>query len=198
MTKLIIGFIGVLVFVSSVYLYTNVQNGEKLASTLDNEETSYGVIDGELLPCAWDVHEPSRVMSENTSQTIIVNINDQTTEGCQAVLSLRAPSFDMSPMKEEQKITLPKNGNGSMSWIISPRKVGTFEITVSDSLNTKVYGVNVTNMFGLSAVQAQVASVAGTLFGPMLTVPWWWERLRQRKQKQSTQKEGQETTNKQV
>ena len=97
-------------------------------------------------------------------------------------------------MNSEEEINLKTKENGSMSWIISPRKTGTYEIAVSDPLNSKVFGINVTNMFGLSAVQAKSASILGTIFGPMLTVPWWWEKWFQRKKKlvENSQKDKEE------
>ncbi len=193
MTKFIIGILGVLLFLGAVILHSRIQDGEKQAALLDDETHAYGMIDENAPPpCSWEVNTPEKVMSENKSQAVVVKTSNSADVGCEILLSLRAPSFDMSPTKEEQKVTLPKGGNGTISWIISPRKTGTYEMTISDILNTKVFGITVTNMFGLSALQAQVASIAGGLFGPMLTVPWWWDRLRGRKKKEEIQKEKKE------
>lgn len=167
---------------AGITLFFKFQNSEKSAKLRDNEKTIYGSIGEGPLPCTWDVKEPERVMSEEKSQALVVKIINKSDEECESTLSLSSPTFDISPSKDEQTISLTKKGKGSISWIITPRKSGTFDIAISDVLNTKIFGITVTNVFGLNAFQAKVASIFGGLFGPMLTVPWWWDRLRRRKQ----------------
>lgn len=183
MIKTIIGVGGIVLFLCSIFIYFHLKKSAELASSLDDEKTAYGSIGEGPLPCTWAAQTPERVMAENKTQAVVVEATNIIDEDCESTLSLRAPGFDMAPPKEEQKINLTAGGRGSLSWILTPRKVGTFDITVSDILNTKIFGITVTNVFGLSAVQAKFASIIGTLFGPMLTVPWWWDRLRGRKQK---------------
>lgn len=185
MLKALIGFGGIVLFLFALFLNNNLKNGEMAAVSLDDEKNAFGIIEGPM-PCSWEVSPPERVMSENKSQAFVVEVSNAGDFECESALSLRAPGFDISPSKEEQKISLKVGDSGSISWIISPRKAGNYDIAVSDILNTKIFGINVTNMFGLSAVQAKSASFLGTIFGPMLTVPWWWDRLRQRKPKQDT------------
>lgn len=179
----LLGIIGLIIFISCLSLNSSLSNGEKTAFSLDDEETAFGIIEGPP-PCVWTVESPERVMSENESQAIVVQATNSTNEECESTLSLSAPSFNLSPLKGEQKLVLAQNGTGSTSWILTPQKTGTYELSVSDVLNTQIYGVTVTNTFGLTALQAKFASGIGTFFGPMITVPWWWDRFRQRKQKQ--------------
>ena len=183
MKKLLFAVIGIFLFLFAFVFRNSLVKNEKEAILKDKEETSYGMVEGPL-PCSWDTETPDRVLSENKSQAILVKAKNESDEDCQSAISLRSPGFDISPAKEEQSITLKSKQEGSVSWIISPRKTGSYEIAVSDSLNTKIFGVNVTNMFGLSAVQAKTASFLGTLFGPMLTIPWWWEKWFQKRKKQ--------------
>ncbi|MBI4080923.1 MAG: hypothetical protein HY430_04095 [Candidatus Levybacteria bacterium] len=189
MAKILIGAIGIVVFLASVFLLTNLQKGESLAVALDDTGEAYGAISDDYTPCVWNATPPERVMSENKSQAILIQVKNTAKKECVSYLSLRAPSFDFSPAKEEQKIALAPKGSGSISWILTPRKTGSYEISVSDMLNTQIFGITVTNVFGLSAVQAKLFSIAGTLFGPMLTVPWWMDRWRQRKPKQEAPKD---------
>lgn len=183
MMKTILGIVGVSLFAASIMLARNVVSGEKLAFQLNDEKKSYGMIEGPL-PCTWTVEPPPRILSENKSQAVVISFKNPLDSACESTISLRAPNFNLSPAKKEQKISLPAGADGSLSWILSPQKTGTFEIAVSDVLNTKVFGITVTNTFGLTAGQAKLFSLLGTLFGPMFTVPWWWEKLRQRKQNQ--------------
>lgn len=183
MQKILIAFFGALLFVFSWRFNASLDNGKKEAVSKDKTDQNYGIVE-DPLPCKWSVEEPERVQSENKSQSVLIKVvNDYPDEECESAVSLRAPGFDVSPVKEEQKINLKPNTEGSMSWIISPKKAGSYEIAISDPLNSKVYGINVTNMFGFSAVQAKTASFVGTIFGPMLTVPWWWEKWFQKRKK---------------
>ncbi len=185
--KKFIASLGIVVLVFSVMTAKNIKNGENKALSLNDQKTGFGIIAGDIPPCSWNVNPPEKVISENKTEALSIDLTSSKDSECQSILSLRAPGFDFSPSKEEQTVNLAKGSKGSISWILSPQKTGTFDIAVSDMVNTKIFGITVTNMFGLSAVQAKTASFAGTLFGPMLTVPWWWERLR-RKQNQDTQK----------
>lgn len=122
-----------------------------------------------------------RVLSENNSQTIVVNATNATDTECQSQLTLLAPGFDVSPRKESQTVTAKSKGQGSVAWIVIPQKSGAFDIAVSDGLNTQTLGITVTNILGLTATQAQLCSILGTLFGPMLSIPWWVDRWQKRK-----------------
>ena len=187
MTKTFVAFIGIGLLVSALIFTKNLNKAKDVATSLDKEEVAYGFIEGPP-PCTWEVEPPEKVVSENKSQALVISTSNPVDVDCQTTLSLHAPGFDAAPPKVEQIINLKPNGQGSLSWILTPRRAGIYDIAVSDGLNTKVFGISVTNMLGLSAVQAKLASGLGTLFGPMLTVPWWWDRFRRKKEKQNEQK----------
>lgn len=189
MIKLYLAVAGIFLLSASILFFNSIKQGEELATEVDTSETIYGSISEGPLPCIWEVKEPEKVVSEDRSQAILVTTTNELDVPCETVLSLRAPGFDMSPQKEEQKILLAASSSGSLSWILTPRKTGTFEIALSDVLNTKIFGITVKNMFGLNVFQAKIASIFGGLFGPMLTVPWWFEKFWQRKKKPGGQKE---------
>ncbi len=190
MGKLFIAFLGIVLFFYGLTLGNNLQQGEKLALSLDDKKKAFAAIGEDSLPsCLWDVKTPDRVMAENKSQAIVIQTKNSAKKPCESYLSLRSTGFEKNPPKEEQKVTLPVGGKGSISWILTPHKAGTFDIAVSDIINTKIFGITVTNIFGLTGTQAQYLSVISTLCGPMLTVPWWWDRWRQKKQKQEVKKE---------
>jgi hypothetical protein len=181
MFKKLVAFIGLVLFLFAIVTSKVLKKGEEKALALDDQKTSYAVVQGDLLPCTWNVKPPEKVMSENSTQSVVVEATSSKDEECESFLSLRAPGFDISPSREEQTINLAKDSKGSISWILSPRKTGTFDASVSDMIDTKIFGVTVTNIFGLSTVQAKSASFLGTIFGPMLTVPWWWDRFKPKK-----------------
>ncbi len=192
MVRNFIGGFGLVLFLASLLLGIGVLAGEQRASSLDDEQTIHAAISEDLPPlCSWDVNLPERIMAENRSQAVVVRAANSADRECQSALAFRAPGFDVSPAKEEQKIAIPAGGNGSLSWILTPRRTGTFQITVSDLLNTRVMGIDVTDVYGLTAVQAKLVSLVGGLFGPMLTMPWWVEKWRRRKEKPEPQRKGQ-------
>ncbi|OGK24767.1 hypothetical protein A3A46_03680 [Candidatus Roizmanbacteria bacterium RIFCSPLOWO2_01_FULL_37_13] len=182
MIKTLIFIFGLLIFFSGIFLGGKLKKGEKQALSLDGKKTSFAIIGDEgPPPCSWEVSQPERVMSESKSQAILINAKNSNEKSCETIVSLRAPGFDISPYKDEQKISLAASGKGSLSWILTPRKSGTFEIAVSDIINTKIFGITVTDMFGLNANQAKVFSIIGSLFGPMFTIPWWLDKWHRRK-----------------
>ncbi len=191
MKKVIIGIIGIILFLFGIVTFFNISKEESQALSLDSEKEIFAMMDeNSPPPCSWEVKPPERVMAEDKSQAIVIQTTNSEKKQCESFLTLRAPGFELSPPKEEQAIKLPAKGKGSLSWILTPHRAGTFEIAVSDIINTKVLGITVTNIFGLTAIQAKFSSILFSLFGPMLTVPWWWDKLRQRKQKQELQKDG--------
>lgn len=185
MQRLVIALFGMFLFVSGIFLGFGILQSRQQAVALDKEDRRYGAIIGDVMPCSWQAIPPERVFTENETQAVVVQAtNPLEDQECRSAISLRAPGFDISPLKEEQQITVPAQSKGSLAWVLAPHKTGTYQITVSDVLDTKVFGVTVTNVFGLSAAQAQLFSLLGTLFGPIFTVPWWLDKWRERKEKQ--------------
>lgn len=187
MIKKLLGLTGLLVFIIALILRNQISNSQQLAMSLDDQEHSNAVVEGPP-PCTWTVIEPDRVMTENRSQAVSIEVSNSLAEECESYLSLRAPGFDFSPAREEQKINLKSNDSGSLSWILTPRKTGTYDLAISDMIDTKIFGITVTNMFGLPAIYAKIFSMVGGILGPMLTVPWWWDRWQQWKQRPAVNK----------
>lgn len=193
--KTVIFILGILLFVTGIFLIFSLRKINQEAIALDHQKNSYAMVSEDAPPpCSWDITLPSRVMSQNTSQTLIINATNTFEKECHSDLTLLAPGFDTSPKKEEQALTASANGKGSIAWVLTPRQTGTFEIALSDGLSTKTLGVKTTNMFGLSASHVQIASFLGTIFGPMFTVPWWFDKWFQRR-KQGKKDQDQPSTN---
>jgi hypothetical protein len=169
-------------------VHNTLKKAEQLAAAKDGKKHMYAMVSDEVPPCAWEVKSPERVMTQSKSQAVVIKTKNTGNKKCATYLSLRAPGFDLRPPREEQAISLPPKTDGAISWIISPRQTGTYDMTVSDVINTKIFGVTVTNVYGLTAPQAKALSSAASLFGPMLTVPWWLDWWRRRKQNPQPQK----------
>ena len=170
---------GVLLFVVGVGLGVITLGGALAASARDATDEKHGIVVGPPL-CNWDATLSRRVMAENETQSVLVSATNPFTETCQSTLTLRAPSFDLSPSKDQQSLSIPPGRQGSAGWIVSPRKTGVYEVAVSDDLTTRTLGLSVTNVFGLSAFQSQLLAGLGSILGPMLTAPWWFDKWQQR------------------
>jgi hypothetical protein len=189
MFKKILFVLGVFLFLTSFVFYKSIKKGESQALALNDQKSSYAVIVSDIPPCTWGANPPEPVIAENRSGSIVIKVESSKESECESTISLRAPGFDISPSREDQTVSLPAGKEGSISWIISPRKTGVYDLAVSDAVDTKIYGVSVKNIFGLSATQAKIGSFLGSVFGPMLTVPWWWDKLRKKKEIKPDSKE---------
>ncbi|MCW5849339.1 MAG: hypothetical protein KIT87_04625 [Anaerolineae bacterium] len=178
LVKVLSGF-GLLLFVVGVGLGVMTLGGALAASARDATDEKHGIVEGPPL-CNWDATLSRRVMAENETQSVLVSATNPFTETCQSTLTLRAPSFDLSPSKDQQTLSVPPGRPGSVGWIVSPRKTGVYEVAVSDDLTTRTLGLSVTNVFGLSAFQSQLLAGLGSILGPMLTAPWWFDKWQQR------------------
>lgn len=160
-----------------------------LAALRDATDEGHGYVEGPPL-CMWEASLSRRVMAENETQAVQVSVTNPFTQACQSTLTLRAPSFDLSPSKDQQAVTVPPGRQGALSWIITPRKTGVYEVAVADELTTRTLGLSVTNVFGLNAFQAQLLAGLSSFLGPMLTAPWWFDKWQQRhRAKQAARKE---------
>jgi hypothetical protein len=186
--RTIIAVAGVLLFLVGLVLGISLILQALRAISLDKTHTVHAMIGGDAPPfCTWEASLSARVMTQNTSQAVLVQVRNPADRECQSTVSLRAPGFEISPMREEQKIVLAAGGTGSLSWLVTPHGTGAFQIAVSDILNTQILGVTVKDEYGLTAAQAKLLALVGSLFGPMLTVPWWVEKLNLRKPKLEAQ-----------
>lgn len=180
--KKIIAISGIVLFLGSILIAKILKKQELAANALYDQKTGFGVISSDIAPCSWTSNAPEKVISENKTTAIVIETKSSKESECESTLSIQAPGFDISPSRDTQTVNLPSDKSGSISWILSPRKTGTYQVSITDGIDAKIYGVTVNNIFGLSAVQAKSASFLGSLFGPMLTVPWWWDRFRKKKE----------------
>jgi len=135
-----------------------------------------------------------KVLSENDTLVVAAHFSDSMNTSVS--LRLSAPGF--TPSTTEPKPVVLTDHPGTLEWVLTPTKIGTFQILAEMEdpsgkvVATTHVGVTVTNVFGLRAWQLQLLSYVTTLLGPMLTVPWWYERWKERKAKEKNEKRPQE------
>ncbi len=123
-----------------------------------------------------------RIMTLKESQTLTVILAANSTTGCQATVKIQAPNFESSEAYWTRTVKVPPMGEPIESvWVLLPRGTGTFKIAVStnDLKNARLQrGVSVIDILGYPASWLQVFIIAGLILGPMLSLPWWFDRLR--------------------
>ena len=158
MMRTIIAVAGVLLFLVGLILGISLILDALRAASLDETHTIHAAISEDASPfCTWEASLSTKVMTQNTSQAVLVKVSNPADKECQSTLALRAPGFEISPMRDEQKIALEAGGTGSLSWLVTPHRTGTFQIAVSDILNTQILGVTVKDEYGLDGHSGEAA-----------------------------------------
>ena len=198
----VIGLIAFLGFtISNVEVNKIIKEGNINASARDKEDIeiiNVGPVNGqtgeEIPICDKPLDEvviKYRIMSENDSQSIVAILSNKSNKACAVFLRILAPNFTVSPLIQDTQLPSMFLNPGEVShqiWILTPEKTGTFDISISANNSGKIIGLTVKNLLGLSPTQTQVLSYIGSAFGPMLTIPWWMEKL-QIKNRKKTKKQ---------
>lgn len=193
---LLLGMVLLIGGIWSVFsLKSRLDQGMMDAKALDNV---FGVGGGGVQPdpcrsvLSAEVIPAQRVMSESDTQVLTATLTNHDNKlTCDEDVGFYAPEFDFSPTTPlPRHLTIPPGQKRSLSWILVPRKLGTFMIGVGlDPLGIEPFiGITVTNVFGLTIWQAQllsyVGTFGGTFFGPVLSFTWWytiWKKHRRKK-----------------
>lgn len=182
MWRKILVVIGIILLVSGLLLglllSLNQRNALEMDSVISSQAPVFEAMCGQVEIEA-DVEK--RIMSEQESQLLQIFLRTNSPTNCTAVVDLNVVNFNVSPSETHREVMLRPEITSALTWVISPQKTGqyTIAITVNEAIIT--LGITVTTVLGLTAAQAQAVSVIGTLLGPMLTIPWWYEQWQKRK-----------------
>lgn len=182
MAKTLLGVLGAVLFAAGIVFAGAILVNTAGAAARDTSDINHGMVIGDP-PCDWKASISDRVMSENETRALVINTTNQFDEPCRSQIRIAAPGFLITPRSEEQTLAVPPKRSGAVAWVLSPGKTGTFDVVVSDSLSTYALGVRVTDVLGLSAVQARIVSVIASVLGPMCTFPWWFDKWLQRRRR---------------
>ena len=131
-----------------------------------------------------------RTISIKETSTVKVNMLNPHFVPCIGEARINAPQFNSSPKEDVQTVKLtPEKQTGEVAWIIQPREMGEQELVVDVGHHSYTFGIYVTNVMGLSPLQAEVLSYLGFFLGPMLTLPWWYGQWQERKKKKEEQEQ---------
>lgn len=126
----------------------------------------------------------SKVMSVSESQKLTASVFNWGEKTCRVSIILDAPNFTTSSEKK-QTFSIARYETTEFKWVLSPDKPGTYSVIVSittgddvaEIIDSKDVGISVTNVFGLQANQVSLLSMLSAAFGPILTIPFWLDKL---------------------
>jgi len=110
-----------------------------------------------------------RVLAEQ--ETTVLSLTIKPNQGCS--VSLQAPNFIVSPESSEYSFEASDNRIGkeiSIGWVLSPQKSGRFDISVSDGFSIETLHLRVTDVFGFSPWQTQIAAQIVAFIGGGMTL----------------------------
>ena len=142
-----------------------------------------------------DVRTSKARTTEGEPIELTVSLATDDQNWCRDTIALDAPNFKTS--SNRSSVTIPPLGSltdeeseeiaddarstQDFVWILAPEKPGAHKVAVSTSTDYKVLDIAVGDAIGLNPFWAQLLSGAGVVLGPVLTVPWWLDRWRERK-----------------
>jgi hypothetical protein len=171
-------------------------SGGTIGSAAAYDDPDDGGGEGSLPPCAWAITDatvgevPEKlpgadtnniVMSENEDLALyVVAAPFEGDEECEGNLTAHGPNFRISP--EDISSFASSQEPAPYVIILAPQKPGKHMFSLSSDVPGffQARHVEVRNWMGLSPFWAQTLTAAGGVFGPMLTIPWWLERRKER------------------
>jgi hypothetical protein len=187
MLKNILAITGILLLLLGLFLFFRVRQANNTAAGYDTEWQTAAPIESLCHHLLREATVADRVMSERESQALnIVLVNENSPNPCETTVTLAAPNFDVSPPESNRPVSVPPGSQElTLNWILSPRRTGTYVISISTPTEAITLGITVTTVLGLTAAQAQLLSALSTILGPMLTAPWWYEQWQKRKKEKT-------------
>lgn len=122
------------------------------------------------------------VMSESQNLALYVSATPfEGDEECDSFINVNAPNFTSAPTGHYVYATGDSQASHYV-FILSPQKAGSLMFLLTSDQSSYHGDVTVTNWMGLNPFWSQMLVGLGTVFGPMLTVPWWLDRRRESKE----------------
>jgi hypothetical protein len=183
MVKKVLAIGGIVLFLIGLFLLFRVRQAAGAAANFDGQLDTSGPIESVCTNLLREATVADRVISERESQALnVVLVNETDPQACNVMVALAAPDFNISPPESNRPISVPPGGEAvTLNWILSPRRTGTYVVSVSTATQAITLGITVTTVLGFTAAQAQILSYLATFLGPMLTAPWWYEQWQKRK-----------------
>jgi hypothetical protein len=126
-----------------------------------------------------------RVMKDYESQSVKITLENRCQSDTKYEVSINAPNFGISPEDRKVVLEMRQNESKDVLWIITPTKVGNFNVVTTSLAGSVTQGIVVTNWLGMDPWLIQALSSAGVILGPAATLPWWYEKMRGQKSDQS-------------
>lgn len=125
-----------------------------------------------------EVQVSSRILTKESTATVTVTLtNSNAYVPCIVDASLIGTAFKIAP-SEPRKTQVDPKGSVTIQWSVRPEVEGNHDLLLSvPPAPGRTIGVVVTSSWGLLPEQSRWLSLAGSILGPLLTVPWWLEKI---------------------
>jgi hypothetical protein len=153
------------------------QMDERRAHGLDGKRAR---VAGNCVGLLRDIGDVSRRQIVGESFNLSCRLQAKEDESCDAEVSVLASAFDVSP-KEPRKIAIARD-EVQLWWNLTPKYPGdqTLLVTVLNEQHSLGFVVREAKL--LPDWAGLVASAVCFLFGPILTVPFWVDRIEKRRE----------------
>ncbi|MGO8948769.1 MAG: hypothetical protein ACLQUY_14175 [Ktedonobacterales bacterium] len=132
-----------------------------------------GVASTSAQPCAnprLQVNAPIRVLADSQTEAISTQVTNQDTVECDITLSLVAPNFTLLPTDNQRLIALAPTHSSTLTWKVTPTKVGLFTLAVTAGNASEQIGLEVVPANGFIPAQSQTFNYLEIFFGFLLAV----------------------------
>jgi hypothetical protein len=153
--------------------------------------TLHGFYGGSAGPCVGilQAYQPDMILGDSQVLTLTADYGEHWTNmrlsparPCHFQAELSAPAFEVSP-QEQQEIDLSPGEKASLSWTITPTRVGGHTVEVLNQENQLTLSITVVKRAAIYELTGltpqQVTDGAGYVLGLVLILPWLYTAWRQ-------------------
>ena len=173
----ILAIMGALVGAAILVVATLAVNGTTLHSfqTLDQQARALdkGVASTSAQPCSnprMQVSAPIRVLPVSQAEAIHIQVTNQDSVECDTTLSLVAATFRLKPGDNQRLVQLDPTQSSTLTWKVTPTRVGLFTLAFSAGNASQEIGINVVGANGFIPLQPQTFDYLAIFFGFLLAI----------------------------
>ena len=119
-------------------------------------------------------------ISEEENAELTVSLSTESNIGCQDTVILDAPNFSTNSKERTVSISSGQKTK-DIQWVLAPEDAGKLTIAADTHTGGERKTTNVVVKRTIDIPWPQLLSGAGTIFGPMLAIPYWLDKWRGRK-----------------
>jgi hypothetical protein len=133
--------------------------------------------------CRVQFPQIEKIQRLNHSLTIVASVAGFRELPCRTKLEVSASAFKVEPKSVDVKMDRNPPGAKLVFFSVLPQEVGEQQLIFQRSDGHDIYTIEVQQYPGIPPGVSQWFPLVTTLFGGILTIPWWLERIERRKRR---------------